>query len=194
MPYCPNCYTEYENGVLECTDCKLPLMEGTPEFCPYCEQPVEEDDTFCENCGRLLPLPLEANYPECETHVERAAIGGCIICGRPVCDECAHEVEGRIFCEDDSHRRVYEGFVHVYTTSTDYEAEMIRANLQGADIDAFIFNQHDHIYFVNMGTLAQVKIMVPKHQVEKAEEIIASLMAGDGLEANDDEQQTGADA
>jgi hypothetical protein len=160
-------------------DCRIPLREGTPEFCPKCEEHVEDTDTFCGNCGYLLPDYPSDSTPECENHPDRDAVAGCVICGKPVCEECARENEGRVFCENDDHLKVYEGFVVAYTTSTDYEAEMIRANLEGAGIRAHIFNQHDHVYFVNMGALALVNVMVPRHQLEDALEVIGAIVDSD---------------
>ena len=36
--YCPNCRTEYRPGFTECSDCQVPLLEGTP--------PPEPDTSF----------------------------------------------------------------------------------------------------------------------------------------------------
>jgi hypothetical protein len=69
----------------------------------------------------------------------------------------------------------------VYQTALEYEADMIKANLDGAGIDALVFNQHDSVYFVNMGSLALVNIMVQKHEVDKALEIISALEEDEGL-------------
>ncbi len=30
MPYCPECFTEYVEGAVECTDCRVPLQPGLP--------------------------------------------------------------------------------------------------------------------------------------------------------------------
>src|SRR5512143_3116659 len=162
MPYCPNGLTEYQDGVTECIDCHIPLVEGTPQFCPRCEEQVYDGDTFCDHCGILLPVSDEENLPECEKHPDRAAVGGCIVCGRPVCSECANEVEGKYFCDDDSHLNVHQDYVVAFSTALEYEADMIKANLDGAGIEALVFNQHDHVYFVNVGSLALVNVMVPK--------------------------------
>lgn len=186
MSYCPQCLTEYQPGVAECADCKIPLVEGSPMFCPNCEEHVSPDDTFCDTCGILLPLPEGRDVPECDLHPDRDAIGGCVICGRPVCELCAHEVDGKLFCSDDEHVDVHQKFALAYITNTDYEAAMIRANLEGAGIDARIFNQHDHVYFVTMGSLAQVKVMVPTAQLEQAQTIIASILEGNPVISEED--------
>jgi hypothetical protein len=171
----------------------IPLREGVPQFCPNCKEHVRETDSFCDNCGILQPTVSEDDRPECENHPDRSAIGACVICGKPVCDECSTRHNGRIFCENDDHLNLHQGFVVAYTTSTDYEADMIKANLEGAGINAVVFNQHDHVYFTNMGALALVNIMVPRSQLEEARDIIAALMSDEGL-SSADEASGGDDA
>jgi hypothetical protein len=182
MPYCPDCFAEFQPGIAQCSDCGTPLVEGSPVFCPRCNDPVVPEDAFCSSCGILLVYGDDDALPECAAHPEVLAIGSCVVCGKPVCEECAREVDGRFFCDDDSHYDVHQGYVVAYTTATDYEAAMIKANLEGAGIGALIFNQHDHVYFTNMGSLAVVNVMVPKYQIEKANEIIALLSEESGEE------------
>lgn len=179
MSYCPHCLTEYQAGITKCNECGVPLTEGVPQFCPKCEEYFPAEDTFCDHCGVLLPVPEGREVPECENHPGSSSVGGCIICGKPLCEECATEIEGKFFCSDDTHFNLHQDYVVAYTTATDYEADMIKANLNGAGIDAYIFNQHDHVYFLNMGTLAQVNVMVPKSQIDKAQEIILSIFGED---------------
>jgi hypothetical protein len=191
MSYCPQCHTEYQPGVADCADCNVPLLEGSPRFCHNCGEYVTDADTFCNNCGILQELIPAEEVPECENHTDEPAIGGCVICGKPVCAECATEQNNRIFCEQDEHLNVHSGFVVAYTTATDYEAEMIKSNLEGAGIHALVFNQHDHVYFTTMGMLALVNVMVPSSQLEAALEIIGALMSEQQEESEADEQEEG---
>jgi hypothetical protein len=86
------------------------------------------------------------------------------------------KIDDVVYCENDSHYRINQDYVQVHRTTTDYEAEMLRANLEGAGIDAVVFNQHDHVYFVNLGELAVVKVMVRRKDAERAKEIIDSIL------------------
>lgn len=187
MPYCPTCYAEYQEGVLTCADDGTPLVEGTPHFCPHCDAFVEEPAIFCGNCGRLQPLPEGVDKPECDNHPDRPAVGNCVLCGKPLCKEDIRKIDDAYYCEDDSHVRISQEYVAVYKTNTDYEADMLVANLQGAGIDAVAFNQHDHVYFVNLGALAVVKIMVQRKDAERAKEIIDSILTSDESEEPEDE-------
>jgi hypothetical protein len=187
MAYCPNCLTEYQAGVEECADCRIALVEGAPTFCPACGEYVLDEDTFCDNCGVLLPREGRPEEPECELHPDRPAAGGCVICGKPVCTECAKHRDGRFYCDSDDHYDVHQGYVTAVTTATDYEAEMIRANLEGAGINALIFNQRDHVYFLNLGSMALVNIMVPRQQIDQAQDIIEALLEDGEPEKSDEE-------
>ncbi len=64
----------------------------------------------------------------------------------------------------------------VYTTSTDFEAHHIKANLQGAEIPCEILSQVDTTRMFNMGELAIVKLFVPEDKYDDALEIIEYIM------------------
>ena len=185
MPYCPRCFTEYQEGVVQCSDCFLTLVEGTPSFCPKCEEPVNAGDSFCDHCGILLLDDAGDSMPDCAVHPDRPAVGGCVVCGKPVCDECGNEIEGKIFCDDDSHVDVHQDYAVAYRSSAGYEAEMVKSNLESAGIPVKLFDQHGHVYFVDIGSMALVHVLVPKEQHAKALEIIAAILASSPLEEDE---------
>lgn len=41
MPWCPKCKCEYREGITECADCKVPLVDELPAA-----EPIEEEDMF----------------------------------------------------------------------------------------------------------------------------------------------------
>ena len=186
MPFCPQCFTEYVEGVAQCSDCLVPLEAGKPVFCSKCEEPVRASDRFCDHCGVLLLPDTVADRPECAEHPDTAAIGGCIICGKPVCSECANEIEGKFFCENDSHHDLHQDYAVVYRSSAEYEAQMIRANLENSGIDVRIFDQHGHIYFVDIGEMALVNVLVRKDQIDRATEIVKAILSAAPLEDDAD--------
>ena len=68
-----------------------------------------------------------------------------------------------------------EKWVVVYTTSTVIDADMYRANLEGADIPVQVMSQADSAFVMNIGDLEIVKIYVPEQFAEAALEIINSI-------------------
>jgi hypothetical protein len=126
---------------------------------------------------------------ECENHPEMEAIGICVICGKPVCGDCAVRRQGRVLCENDEHTKIAQGWAVVYTTSTDYEAQMVRANLENAGIPCLIFSQRDHVYFLTVGDMAVVNVMVPNQRLNEARDFLRkSDLLGEGSEELGDEE------
>ncbi|MCX7736582.1 MAG: DUF2007 domain-containing protein [Candidatus Kapabacteria bacterium] len=74
-------------------------------------------------------------------------------------------------------------WVLVYTTNTLIDAEMFRANLEGADIPVQVLSQVDSTRMFSVGELAIVKIFVQSPYYEQAKEIINHIESN---EYNDD--------
>jgi hypothetical protein len=179
MKRCPICGITYDDTFSECEDCKINLVSDKPEICIYCGVEIEAVDIYCKNCGKIFLTKIEDDDEiECENHFERSAIGVCVVCGKPICEECSNEDDGKIFCAEGNHRDFYKGWTVVYTTSIEYEAEMIKANIEGAGIPCVIFSQKDHAYFMTVG-FGIVKIMVPREQKDMAMKIIEDIRLRD---------------
>jgi len=178
MKYCPSCHTEYQDSATTCADCQVPLVDFVP-FCKRCDGDIAERDIFCPHCGVLLPgrITNENDVPECEDHPSQPAVGMCVVCGKPICRESVQKIAGKLFCRDDSHVKLYHDYALLYRTSTEYEAAMIKANLEGTGIPVSVFSQSDHVYFVTMGDLAVVNIMVPKTRIHEAQELLKNLLS-----------------
>ncbi len=84
------------------------------------------------------------------------------------CPVCGHE-----FGEDDIPGSI--SWVLVYTTSTEIDAEMFRANLENAGIPAQLLSQIDTTRMFTIGHLAIVKIYVPDIYEKDAKELIARI-------------------
>lgn len=99
----------------------------------------------------------------------------CQCCHNPIsendleCPFCGSEID---FEEKD-----YSSYpwVLVYTTNTLIEAEMYKANLEGAGIPVNILSQVDTSRMLTVGGLAIVKIFVKSPFVTLAEEIIKEI-------------------
>ena len=68
-----------------------------------------------------------------------------------------------------------EGWVTIYQSSTDYEADMVRDRLDSAGIPAAVFTQRDHALNQNVGKLALVFVLVPEDRRADAEALLAEL-------------------
>ncbi len=69
----------------------------------------------------------------------------------------------------------YEGWVSIFRSGTDYEADLVRDRLDDAGIPAVVLTQRDHAFNLTLvDGFAQVHVMVPKDQVEAARHILES--------------------
>ena len=176
MPYCPTCGYEYVAGAKFCPDCQTTLLGGKQLFCDNCEEEITGNDAFCPHCGVLRVQAVEGKKKiACSIHGDADAVARCVICKTPVCEECAIQKRGKFFCTNDKHVEMAFDWVTVYTTGTEYEAEMIAANLESAGIPARVYVQSDQMFVATFGDLAVTKVMVPVESADEAKAFIASF-------------------
>jgi hypothetical protein len=97
----------------------------------------------------------------------------------PVCPNCRYEyIEGVKVCPDCGTKLVdqlnEEPWVVVFTSDKQYEVQMIKDELESADIKATILSQKDSNFPVP-GDLAVIKLLVPKEDASAAINFINEL-------------------
>jgi hypothetical protein len=100
-----------------------------------------------------------------------------------ICPECSTELENDIYvctnCGNEIDLTQAQGkhfpWVLVYTTNTEYDAQMFKANLEGAGIPTQILSQLDSSRMFTIGELAIVKIYVLSPYATEAKEIIQEI-------------------
>ena len=103
----------------------------------------------------------------------------------PQCEECGYEYtpgvlscpecETPILADIEGDNKMMSDWVVARTTGTQYEAQMIKANLDGAGIPTMLFSQSDRMYHVTVGDLAVTKIMVPKERLDDARQYLTAM-------------------
>lgn len=176
MPKCPICGFAYPDGIKICPDCNINLDDEKLETCVYCGAEIEPGLLYCTVCGKIFLTRIfePEDEIECDEHIEKPAIGICVICGKTLCQECLVEIDGKIYCKQGNHRQYDEEWTVVYTTQYEYEAEMLKANIESAGIPCVIFSTKDHAYFMTIG-IGIVKVLVPKDEKDLALRIIEDL-------------------
>jgi hypothetical protein len=171
MQDCPTCGTRFDERQGPCPDCSDRGEET--HRCPRCQEDYTGSDA-CPACG-VLRLEMQ-----CERHAERRAEGRCVICGQPLCGECSAG-EGRAFlCEVHRGVTVIEGWAQVYSTTGEFEASLVRENLEAEGIDAQIYSQRDRIFSVDLGELSIVRVLVPVFAYQQAAELIREYTSAQG--------------
>ena len=70
--------------------------------------------------------------------------------------------------------RIYEGWIVVFKSGKDYEADLVRDRLDDAGIPAVVLNQRDHAFNLTHGDLAQVRVLTLPEHVEAAAKVIGA--------------------
>ena len=77
--------------------------------------------------------------------------------------------------------KVYEGWVTIFSTGTDYEADLVRDRLDDSGLKAVVLTQRDHAFNLNVGDLSPVHVLVPPEEVEEARTILAETVSDEEL-------------
>ncbi len=173
MPNCPVCGNYYSEGAVKCRECGEIFEQFEEQTCENCDGQVSSGGFFCHHCGIILE-PGEGEI-ECEEHPKQEAVGMCVVCGKPVCSECARKKGNTVFCKTAEHVKIHKQWSVIFSTKIVYEAEMIKANLENAGFHSQIFSQFDHASFASYGKFAIVKVMVPHAQADEARETLREL-------------------
>lgn len=103
-----------------------------------------------------------------------------------ICPKCEYEyIDGIEVCPDcqtslipdeefEGHLVTPKDWIIAYTTEHSYEAEMLKSNLEGADIETLVLNQQDR-NFPAQGDFSVIKVLVKKSDSEDALKIINDI-------------------
>jgi hypothetical protein len=97
------------------------------------------------------------------------AVGVCVVCGKPVCGDCAITIDGRIFCEDRLHPVLHGDMQELVTTASIFEMELIAQNLGANGVDIRWFNVGQY------GASCGAKLFVKKEAAVSAIAILKTL-------------------
>lgn len=149
--------------------------------CSRCHFPVELRATFCPQCGFLQ----EANRTpplDCENHIGEPAIGLCVVCGKPVCGDCASTVTGKFVCEHREHKTLAEHWSVVHVCTFPFEGDMVVQNLINASYAAKLFSFQDHVGLRWVEDTARVQVLVPHEQRDAARKLLNQLQLSESSE------------
>ena len=169
---CPNCKAEYVEGILRCAECNVDLVDELPEedtlICDNCNNEIDENESWCPHCGGIF----EQIEEKCNEH-DTLAIGKCLICQKALCEKDIITVKNKYFCKKHSHYDFTEnGWVCIYETGQDWEAELVKQDLENNNIPSIVDNRKDHSRQFTIGHLSLIYVRVPFKYVLDAEKIL----------------------
>lgn len=144
-------------------------------ICSLCENEIQKDDDFCPNCGMLF-----TEFVKCDKHDRKEAVGVCVICSRPYCEECGLFVEEEVFlCKVHSGYETVEGLACVFFADDYMQLDLIKVNLEEEGLHPFSFPEkissiHSAIAYTG-NTSNNFPLMVPFQEVMRAEEILRDM-------------------
>ncbi len=80
-------------------------------------------------------------------------------------------------------KRSFDNWVTVFSSGTDYEADLVRDRLDDSGLDAVILTRRDHAFNLNVGELADVAVLVPIEQVAEARRVLSVVITEAELES-----------
>jgi hypothetical protein len=156
---------------------------NTANVCTFCSAQLPAGQKYCSACGSFLERETGAINIECETHSDRRAIGFCVICSKPVCNECEVKSAGKILCQDPDHGIILQEWRLICMPDSEFEAEAFARNLGDSGIIAKTFSLHDHVTARWLSD-NRVLIFVKKGEKEKARALLKELNLIDHEEQN----------
>lgn len=145
------------------------------DMCLHCGHPQQADTLSCAACGFINQRSEEARQIECENHSGEHAVGRCLVCGKPVCGDCAVNASGKFFCDSVEHPRIFESWKVIYTCESEFESDFIQRNLTDREIPCQVFAVHNHVgvYWLEGGN--EVRVLVPNNLATSAWDVLQSL-------------------
>lgn len=130
------------------------------------------------------------NEVECENHPDERAVGCCVVCGKPVCGDCATSGKAKLFCDDIEHEQLSEEWEALTRTGSQFEADMIMANLRQRGFEPRVYPGADHSVISWFPDLRCIRVMLPKERIGEARETLSFLGLGGGPEGALTKDQT----
>ena len=143
--------------------------------CSECGTEYDDELDACPACGNAGAAAFS-----CKRHPDRSATGRCVVCGSALCADCNRGDGRAALCENDAGVTVIHGWAQIYSTTSEFEAQLLRENLLAEGIETRVFSQKDNMLSVDLGELSIVRLLVPVWEYEQAQELISQHMDARG--------------
>jgi hypothetical protein len=148
--------------------------------CGNCNGDVLPEAQSCPHCGAIFDATMA-----CRVHPSEEADGVCAICAIPCCHECGLWVNDIFLCGKHETYEIMEEQARVFGSMDVLVAEYAVRCLEEAGLHPFLFSRSarrnpsipSNFGFrqYNGHTAAEMKVLVPYAEVDRAEEILRDL-------------------
>jgi hypothetical protein len=157
--------------------------------CSDCGCKVSEKDAFCPQCGGIFIQPIY-----CSHHASVEAEGVCVICRSAFCKECGGTINKLSLCQVHFRYETAEGMARVFGSEDNVQTQFVKSCLEQAGLHPFFFSrrynpgpdmsqQFSWQLFPDYNVV-ELKLLVPFHEVLKAEKVLEELGMGDPNRVN----------
>ena len=147
-------------------------------MCSHCHVANTEAALFCIACGRSLRAHGEV---ECENHSGTNATGICVICGKPVCDDCSVTRENKVYCDDVTHAQLTIAYTRLATVASEFDADVLVKNLSTNGVPALEYSAKRFSQFCHLTDDYFVSIYVKTEVINEARRLIEEMDLKDFL-------------
>lgn len=144
--------------------------------CAHCHGSNTETALFCAACGNALRVH---DMVECENHSGTNAIGICVVCGKPVCDDCSVARGNKVYCEDVTHSQPTTARTKLGAVATEFEADMLVKNLALNGVPAVQYSAKKFSQLCRLSDDRSVSIFVALELIDEARRLIDEMELGE---------------
>jgi hypothetical protein len=119
---------------------------------------------------------------DCANHPGLAAAVVCGICGKPVCGQCAVDVEGWTLCDDAQHKALLNHWSVLFVSDSEFETDIIKKNLELNGFAARIFTSRVYKEDIGEPKGEFVTLFVSQSEFEKAENVLKEFGLREGVQ------------
>jgi len=110
----------------------------------------------------------------------------CVVCGRPLCDEClSDQGGGPALCDFSDHALVAGAWATLFHGASEFAADCVARNVEAQGIPTRVFSNRQHVGGVTTGASDIVRVFVKGDDLERARHAVGAV-----IEACTDETDT----
>ena len=109
------------------------------------------------------------------------ATGVCVICGKPVCDDCSIARENKVYCDDVAHSHLAIEYTRLWTAADESSADIITKNLSANGVPALHYSPKSFSQLCHLTDDCSVSVFVKTEMIGEAKRLLEEMDLEDFL-------------